>query len=418
MSSPNATPHDRSRENEPAPDNPLEDALWAALARVEDPELRRPITELGMVEYARVLAEEDDPQRHYAQVKVLLTIEGCPLKNTIDAQVREAAAAVTGIDRVQLELGAMNSEQRGALKSRLKPERTNPFTAPGSLTRIFGVVSGKGGVGKSSMTANLAAAFASRGLAVGIIDADVHGFSIPGLMGITEAPTRLDDLIIPPTVDVPASVRGKDDTGGHELAAGASGGFVKVISIGMFLKDNQPVAWRGPMLHRALEQFILDVHFGALDVLLLDLPPGTGDIAISMAQLLPNAELILVSTPQHAAVDVAERAGTLSLQTQQKVVGVIENMAAMTLPDGTVLEMFGSGGGEHLATRLTEALDYSVPLLGSVPLDVALRTGGDEGMPVVWGYPESATSVEIKNIAAQLLHRKDSLAGKPLSLIV
>lgn len=268
------------------------------------------------------------------------------------------------------------------------------------------------------MTANLAAAFASRGLAVGIIDADVHGFSIPGLMGITEAPTRLDDLIIPPTVDIPNSARGKDDTGGHELAAGASGGFVKVISIGMFLKDNQPVAWRGPMLHRALEQFILDVHFGALDVLLLDLPPGTGDIAISMAQLLPNAELILVSTPQHAAVDVAERAGTLSLQTQQKVVGVIENMAAMTLPDGTVLEMFGSGGGEHLAKRLTEALDYSVPLLGSVPLDVALRTGGDEGMPVVWGYPESATSVEIKNIAAQLLHRKDSLAGKPLSLIV
>ena len=237
-------------------------------------------------------------------------------------------------------------------------------------------------------------------------------------MGITEAPTRLDDLIIPPTVDIPASARGNDDADGQESATGASGGFVKVISIGMFLKDNQPVAWRGPMLHRALEQFILDVHFGALDVLLLDLPPGTGDIAISMAQLLPNAELILVSTPQHAAVDVAERAGTLSLQTQQKVVGVIENMAAMTLPDGTVLEMFGSGGGEHLAKRLTEALDYSVPLLGSVPLDVALRTGGDEGMPVVWGHPESATSVEIKNIAAQLLHRKDSLAGKPLSLIV
>jgi mrp ATPase family protein len=318
MSSPNATPQDSSRENEPAPDNPLEDALWAALARVEDPELRRPITELGMVEYARVLAEEDNPQRHYAQVKVLLTIEGCPLKNTIDAQVREAAIAVTGIDRVQLELGAMNSEQRGALKSRLKPERTNPFTASGSLTRIFGVVSGKGGVGKSSMTANLAAAFASRGLAVGIIDADVHGFSIPGLMGITEAPTRLDDLIIPPTVDIPNSARGKDDTGAQESAAGASGGFVKVISIGMFLKDNQPVAWRGPMLHRALEQFILDVHFGALDVLLLDLPPGTGDIAISMAQLLPNAELILVSTPQHAAVGVAERAGTPRPQTTQK----------------------------------------------------------------------------------------------------
>ena len=370
MSSPKATPHDSSRENEPVPDNPLEDALWAALARVEDPELRRPITELGMVEYARVLAEEDDPQRHYAQVKVLLTIEGCPLKNTIDTQVREAAAAVTGIDRVQLELGAMNSEQRGALKSRLKPERTNPFTAPGSLTRIFGVVSGKGGVGKSSMTANLAAAFASRGLAVGIIDADVHGFSIPGLMGITEAPTRLDDLIIPPTVDVPASVRGKDDTGGQESATGASGGFVKVISIGMFLKDNQPVAWRGPMLHRALQQFLVDVFWGELDVLLLDLPPGTGDIAISVAQLLPGSELLVVTTPQQAAAEVAERAGSIAAQTRQHVAGVIENMAGFTDPDsGTTHDIFGSGGGEELAEAL------GTELLGRIPIDPRIVGG-------------------------------------------
>lgn len=397
-------------------DNPLQDALYAALARVEDPELRRPITELGMVETALVHPELDErsepiPSRHWAEVKVLLTIEGCPLKNTIEQQVREAATTVEGIERVQLQVGAMNPQQRSALRSMLKPERTNPFTAPGSLTRVFGVVSGKGGVGKSSMTANLAAAFASRGLSVGIIDADVHGFSIPGLLGITDAPTRLDDLILPPTVDVPAPARRWGD-------AQVGGGFIRVISIGMFLKGNEPVAWRGPMLHRALEQFIMDVHFGALDVLLLDLPPGTGDIAISMAQLLPNAELVLISTPQHAAVDVAERAGTLSLQTGQKVVGVVENMAAMTLPDGTVLDMFGSGGGQVLADRLTEALSYPVPLLGSVPLDVNLRTGGDEGMPVVWGRPDSATAKEIQSIASQLLHSGESRAGQSLPLFV
>mgnify|MGYP000196485354 CR=1 FL=1 len=227
--------------------SPLQDALYAALARVEDPELRRPITELGMVETALVHPELDErgepiPGRHWAEVTVLLTIEGCPLKNTIEQQVRDAAATVEGIERVQLQVGAMNPQQRSALRSMLKPERSNPFTAPGSLTRVFGVVSGKGGVGKSSMTANLAAAFASRGLAVGIIDADVHGFSIPGLLGITDAPTRLDDLILPPTVDVPAPAQ----RWGEQKV---SGGFIRVISIGMFLKGNEPVAWRGPMLH-------------------------------------------------------------------------------------------------------------------------------------------------------------------------
>ena len=231
--------------------SPLQDALYAALARVEDPELRRPITELGMVETALVHPELDEygepiPGRHWAEVTVLLTIEGCPLKNTIEQQVRDAAAAIEGIERVQLQVGAMNPQQRSALRSMLKPERSNPFTAPGSLTRVFGVVSGKGGVGKSSMTANLAAAFASRGLAVGIIDADVHGFSIPGLLGITDSPTRLDGLILPPTVDVPAPAQ----RWGEQKV---SGGFIRVISIGMFLKGNEPVAWRGPMLHRALE---------------------------------------------------------------------------------------------------------------------------------------------------------------------
>ena len=397
-----------TNSNTPASNSPLADALWAALGTVEDPELRHPITELGMVERAQAVSEDDGG--YVADVKILLTIEGCPLKTTIEQDVRKAAGTVEGITRVQVEVGAMNADQRSALKSQLKPERTNPFTAPGSLTRVFAVVSGKGGVGKSSMTANLAAAFASRGLAVGIIDADVHGFSIPGLLGVHEAPTRLDDLIIPPAVDAPRE-RG-------QVRGDSPGGFVKVISIGMFLKGNQPVAWRGPMLHRALEQFILDVHFGALDILLLDLPPGTGDIAISMSQLLPNAELVLVSTPQHAAVDVAERAGTLSLQTHQKVSGVIENMAAMTLPDGTVLEMFGSGGGAQLAHRLSSVFNYPVPLLGSVPLDVSLRTGGDEGTPIVWSDPNSPTSAEIQAIAGKLLHRDESLAGKPLRLNV
>ena len=239
------------------------------------------------------------------------------------------------------------------------------------------------------------------GLSVGIIDADVHGFSIPGLLGITAGPTRMDDMIIPPVVEAPSG-----------------GGVIKVISIGMFVKPDQPVAWRGPMLHRALEQFLTDVHFGHLDVLFLDLPPGTGDIAISMAQLLPHAEILLVSTPQLAAVDVAQRAGTLSLQTEQKVIGVLENMAAMQLPDGSTLPLFGEGGGAVLTESLGRALGYEVPLLGSVPLEVALREGGDAGTPVVWGAPKTAAAQELVKTARALTHRPRGLAGAPLPFTV
>ncbi|GGH59846.1 P-loop NTPase [Rothia aerolata] len=379
------------------------EALLEALAGVYDPELRKPITELGMVESAVV-------ENGTAAVKVLLTIEGCPLRTTIEQDVREAAEAVDGVESVQVEIGYMNADQRADLRKNLGHTKKNPFAEKNTLTRVFAVVSGKGGVGKSSMTANLAAAFASQGLGVGIVDADVHGFSIPGLMGISQPPTRMDDMILPPVVEAPQN----PEKPGSGTAATPS--FVKVISIGMFVEGNQPVAWRGPMLHRALEQFLTDVHFGALDVLLLDLPPGTGDIALSMAQLLPNAELVLVSTPQHAAVDVAERAGTLSLQTKQKVAGVIENMAAMVMPDGSRMEVFGSGGGEQLSSRLTETLDYEVPLLGSVPLEMELRTGGDEGMPIVWGRPDSAAAREIKEIARKLSHQQRGLAGKSLPL--
>lgn len=365
-------------------------ALYSALATVIDPELRLPITELGMVETAQM-------DGNTARVKILLTIEGCPLKNTIEADVREAVGRVAEVEHLNLEIGYMSADQRSELRQRLGHTKANPFIAPDSLTRVFTVASGKGGVGKSSATANLAAAFASVGLSVGIIDADVHGFSIPGLLGLAEGPTRMDDMIIPPVVEAPTG-----------------NGHIKVISIGMFVAADQPVAWRGPMLHRALEQFLTDVHFGALDVLLLDLPPGTGDVAISMAQLLPHAEILLVSTPQHAAVDVAQRAGTLSLQTQQKVTGVIENMAAMTLPDGSTMALFGEGGGQILADSLGKALGYPVPLLGSIPLDMALREGGDAGTPVVWSAPDTRAAAVFTDIATQLTHRPRGLAGKPL----
>lgn len=372
----------------------LNEELLAALATVIDPELRQPITELGMVDRAELTGS-------VASIRVLLTIEGCPLRSTIEADVRAAVSALEQVSEVELEVSYMSPDQRAALRQKLGHTKQNPFTAPGSLTRIFAVASGKGGVGKSSATANLAAACASMGLSVGIIDADVHGFSIPGLLGITAGPTRMDDMIIPPVVEAPSG-----------------GGVIKVISIGMFVKPDQPVAWRGPMLHRALEQFLTDVHFGHLDVLFLDLPPGTGDIAISMAQLLPHAEILLVSTPQLAAVDVAQRAGTLSLQTEQKVIGVLENMAAMQLPDGTTLPLFGEGGGAVLTESLGKALGYEVPLLGSVPLELALREGGDAGTPVVWGAPETVAAQELVKTARALTHRPRGLAGVPLPFTV
>lgn len=373
--------------------------LLRALSRVIDPELRLPITELGMVGAAEL---DDDGT---ARVAVLLTIQGCPMKDTIKTDVRAALEEVPEVRAVSVSVGAMTPEQRAGLRERLGHTKTNPFAQPDSLTRVIAVASGKGGVGKSSVTVNLAASLAARGLAVGVVDADVHGFSVPGLLGITHGPTKWEEMILPPVVEVPESGR-----------AGRSPGSIRVISIGMFVEGNRPIAWRGPMLHRALEQFLTDVHFGDLDVLLLDLPPGTGDIAISMSHLLPGAELVVVSTPQQAAVDVAERAGTLSLQTGQKVVGVVENMAAMVLPDGSTLEMFGAGGGEQLARRLTDALDTEVPLLGSVPLDLALREGGDAGAPVVWSDPDAPAACALEGIAAKLADQRPSLAGRPLPL--
>ena len=364
----------------------LEPRLLEALATVQDPELRRPITELGMVESA-VLADGA------AHVKVLLTIAACPMRSTIESDVSAALAGLPEVREVKLELGVMSPAQRAELRESLK-SRSVPFSDPSSLTRVIGIASGKGGVGKSSLTANLACAMAADGLRVGLIDADVHGFSIPGLLGIPEAkPTRVDEMILPP------------------VAHG-----VKVISIGMFVPDNKPVIWRGPMLHRALEQFLTDVHFGDLDVLLLDLPPGTGDIAISVSQLLPGSELVVVTTPQAAAAQVAERAGSIAVQTGQKVVGVIENMSWLVLPDGSTMEVFGAGGGAELAKRLELVLGTEVPLLGQVALDPMLRAGGDAGVPLVLSHPESPAAVQIVAMSRALTRRPRGLAGLKLGV--
>ncbi|WP_284986562.1 P-loop NTPase [Arthrobacter sp. fls2-241-R2A-172] len=366
------------------------EALRAALATVIDPELRRPITELGMVES---VSADDAGAAHVA---VLLTIAGCPLRETITEDATAALSKVPGVTGVDVELKVMTPAQREALKVQLRGpggQRGIPFTKPGSLTKVYAVASGKGGVGKSSVTVNLACSLAAQGLRVGIVDADVHGFSVPALMGITQKPTQVDDMILPP------------------VAYG-----VKVISIGMFVAGNTPVAWRGPMLHRALEQFLSDVYFGDLDALFLDLPPGTGDIAISVAQLLPNAEILVVTTPQAAAADVAERAGTIATQTGQTVAGVIENMSFLEMPDGGRMELFGSGGGATLAARLSAAVDTDVPLLGQIPLDIRLREGGDAGKPVVLAAPETAAAKALEGIASALATRPRGLSGMPLGI--
>ena len=363
----------------------LERRVLERLAAVQDPEIRRPITDLGMVESVVETAPG------VVEVAVLLTIAACPLRGTIQTDVAAAVADVPGGGSVDVRVGVMEPERRLALQDALRAARpTNPF-GKDTLTRVLAVASGKGGVGKSSVTANLAVALAARGLAVGLIDADVHGYSIPGLLGVTGTPTKLDRMILPPVV--------RD---------------VKVISIGMFLDADRPVAWRGPMLHRALEQFVTDVHWGDLDVLLVDLPPGTGDIAISTAQLLPASELLVVTTPQHAAAQVAARAGQLAEQTGQTVAGVVENMGPMTLPDGTVLDVFGTGGGAEVAERLAGVLGTQVPLLGTVPLDPALRAGGDAGEPVVVSAPESPAGRALTQIAQRVAVRPRGLAGRRL----
>jgi ATP-binding protein involved in chromosome partitioning len=365
--------------------------VTAALASVRDPEIRRPITELNMVKDVRV-----DPDGTVT-VGVYLTVSGCPLRDTITRDVTAAVSPLDGVSSVRVDLDVMSPEQRKALQEQLRgpgrAENEIPFAKPGSLTRVYAVASGKGGVGKSSLTVNLAVALADRGRTVGVVDADIYGHSVPRMLGVTGQPTQVEQMILPPQ---------------------ANG--VRVISIGMFTPGNSPVVWRGPMLHRALQQFLADVYWGDLDVLLLDLPPGTGDIAISVAQLVPSAELLVVTTPQVAAQEVAERAGAIALQTHQQIVGVVENMSWWEQPDGSRVELFGSGGGAAVAASLSRLTGASVPLLGQVPIDQRLREGGDAGVPIVTSAPDSPAAIALGEIADRLAARQRGLAGLQLGL--
>ena len=369
---------------------PAESDLRAALSTVQDPEIHRPITELGMLDSITV-----EPGGAVT-VRVLLTVAACPLKDKLTADVTAAVTRVAGVTTVRVQLGVMSDEQRGELRRSLQgdaPENEIPFAQPGSRTRVYAVASGKGGVGKSSVTVNLAVTLAAKGLSVGVLDADIYGFSVPRMLGVDRAPTQVDKMIMPPE---------------------AHG--VRVISIGMFTPGNTAVVWRGPMLHRALQQFLADVFWGDLDVLLMDLPPGTGDIAISVAQLVPSAELLVVTTPQLAAREVAERAGSIALQTHQQIVGVVENMSWLEMPDGSRMELFGNGGGQSVADSLSASTGTRVPLLGQIPIEQQVREGGDAGRPVVLSAPQSAAARAMTGIADTLAARQRSLVGRSLGL--
>ncbi|QCB52216.1 MRP family ATP-binding protein [Rhodococcus sp. PAMC28707] len=367
-----------------------ESDVRTALSKVIDPEIHKPITDLGMVKSVKI------GDGGAVEVGIYLTTAGCPMKGEISESVKKAVADVPGVGIINVELDVMNDEQRTELRRSLRGDSAEPlipFAQPGSLTRVYAVASGKGGVGKSSVTVNLAASLAARGLSVGVLDADIYGHSVPRMFGNDAKPTQVEKMIMPPQ---------------------AYG--VKFISIAQFTQGNTPVVWRGPMLHRALQQFLADVFWGDLDVLLLDLPPGTGDIAISVAQLVPSAEILVVTTPQQAAAEVAERAGAIALQTRQRIAGVVENMSWLELPDGTRMDIFGSGGGQDVSERLTKAVGATVPLLGQIPLDTAVREGGDNGIPIVLGHPETPAAKALEAVAAKLAVRERGLVGMSLSI--
>jgi ATP-binding protein involved in chromosome partitioning len=370
---------------------PTTEQVTSALAGVNDPEIGRPITELGMVKSVSVGADG------LVDVSVYLTVAGCPMRDTITSRVTDAVTALPGVSGARVTLDVMSDEQRKAMQTQLRggrPEPVIPFAQPASLTKVLAVASGKGGVGKSSVTVNLAAALAAAGHKVGVIDADIYGHSVPRMLGVTGRPTPVENMIMPP-----------------------SSHGVKVISMGMFTKGNTPIVWRGPMLHRAMQQFLADVFWGDLDYLMLDLPPGTGDIAISLAQLLPNAELLVVTTPQLAAAEVAERAGAIVTQTRQRITGVIENMSYLLCPHcGEQMDVFGSGGGEAVAAKLSQLTGTTVPLLGQIPLDTRLREGGDNGTPLVLDDPSSPAALQLVKIAEALSSRGRGLAGRMLNL--
>jgi len=353
---------------------PSREAIMSALGDVIDPELQRPVTELDMVRAV-------DVDGGHVSVTIALTIAGCPLRSSFEDQVTKVMREVPGVERVSLSFDVMTPEERQALTTKLRgglSERSKGLSVDAS-TRVLAVCSGKGGVGKSTLSANLAVAFSQLGGRAGILDADVYGHSIPHILGIRQKPVLVDKMIVPPVK-----------------------GDLKLMSIGFFLDDNQPVMWRGPMLHRALEQFLSDVHWGELDVLVVDMPPGTGDVAISLGQLLPRAEAIVVTTPQPAAQEVAARAGVMAQKTSMRLIGVVENMSG---------DVFGAGGGEALAVEL------GIPFLGSIPLDPRLRESGDAGEPLVATDPQAAATEAITTIAEAIAASEAGAIRKPLPLV-
>ncbi len=367
------------------------DRIHQELATVSDPELHRPLPDLGMIESVEY-------KNGKASITILLTISGCPMRDRLKNDVEAALGRIPEIKEVTLNFGVMTEEQRNNVKKILHGgvEKFIPFAKSDSLTRVIGIASGKGGVGKSSLTVNIAVAAVARGLKVGILDADVYGHSIPRLMNLVgQRPTAIDQTFIP-----------LESFG------------VKVVSMEMFKPDrSDPVAYRGPMLHKVLEQLLSDAYWGDLDLLLLDLPPGTGDIAISLGQLIPASEILVVTTPQIAAAEVAERAGRIAHQLKQHIVGVVENMSDIECPHcGESISLFGSGGGSETTKRLSTLIGADVPLLAAVPFDPALRVGGDDGQPIVLSNPESHSSVAIYSIVDQLMKQRKSLVGVPLSL--
>ncbi len=370
---------------------PTIEQVTQALAGVNDPEIHRPITDLDMVKHVEVGADGT------VVVQVWLTVAGCPLRETITRDVTAAVGRLPGVSAVRVDLDVMSEDQRRGLQNKLRggaAEREIPFAKPGSLTKVYAIASGKGGVGKSSVTVNVAVAMAAAGLKVGLLDADIYGHSVPRMLGVTGRPTQVEQMIMPPT---------------------ANG--VVAISSGMLKKGNEPLPLRGPILHRLLQQFLADVYWGDLDVLLMDLPPGTGDVAISAAHLVPGSELVVVTTPQLASAEVAERAGSLALQLHQRVAGVIENMSYLPCPHcNERVDVFGSGGGQAVADTLTRLTGAPVHVLGEVPIDTRLREAGDAGRPLVLSDPDSPAAQQLRKIAESLAGRSRGLAGRQLGL--
>jgi ATP-binding protein involved in chromosome partitioning len=370
---------------------PTIEQVTQALAGVNDPEIHRPITELGMVKQVDVSSDGT------VLVQVWLTVAGCPLRDTITKDVTAAVGKLGGVTGVRVELDVMSEEQRRELQGRLRggtAEKEIPFAKPGSLTKVFAIASGKGGVGKSSVTVNLAVVLAATGLRVGLLDADIYGHSVPRMLGVTARPTQVEQMIMPPSA--------------HGVTA---------ISSGMLKRGNEPLPLRGPILHRLLTQFLADVYWGDLDILLMDLPPGTGDVAISAAHLVPGSELVVVTTPQLASAEVAERAGTLAAQLHQRVAGVIENMSYLPCPHcDERVDVFGTGGGQAVADTLTRLTGAPVPLLGEIPIDPRLREAGDSGLPLVLAHPDAPAAQQLRKVAENLAGRGRSLAGRQLGL--